>query len=49
MSKSGPEYITMLVEYIQQVLAYKLIELIQSNITQSFDFSIRGIGSRKPV
>ena len=42
---SGPEYTTKL----QQVIAYKLIEFIQSIITQSFDSSIRDMGSHKPV
>ena len=32
-----------------QVIAYKLIEFIQSNLGKSLNFSIRGIGSRKPV
>ena len=50
MDHSGPEFTTILVEYcIQQVIAYKLIEFIQSDLEQSLDFSIRGIGSRKPV
>ena len=48
MSNSAPEYTTILVEYIHQVKAYNIIQFIQSNITQSFDFSIRGMGSRKP-
>ena len=38
----------ILVEYIQQVIAYKLIEFILSNLDEYFDFSIRGMGSRKP-
>ena len=47
MSNSAPEYTTLLVEYTQQVIAYNLIEFTQSNVTQSIDFSIRGMGSRK--
>ena len=41
-------FTNILVEYIQQVIAFKLVEFIQSNIKQSLDFSIRGMGSRKP-
>ena len=49
MFHSGPEYTTILVEYKQQVIAYMLIDFIQSIITQSFDFIISVMGSRKPV
>ena len=43
MADSGSEFTTML------VMAYKLLEFIQSIITQSSDFSIKGIGRRKSV
>ena len=49
MPHSSQLFTTILVEYIQQVIAYTLIEFILSNIVEYFDFSIRGMGSRKPV
>ena len=42
MAHSSSEFTTTLVENTQQVIVYKEIEFI-SNITQSFDFSIRAI------
>ena len=42
MDHSGTEFTNILVvEYIQQVITYKLIEFILSNLEQCFDFSIR--------
>ena len=40
------EFTTILV-YIQQVLAYKIIEFIQSDVTQNFDFGIIGVWEAK--
>ena len=49
MPHSGKLFTTILVVYIQEVIAYKLIEFKLSNLDEYFDFSIRGMGSRKPV
>ena len=48
MAKFAYEFSTILVEYMQQVIAYELIEFMQYNITQNRDFSIRGLRSQKP-
>ena len=40
MAHSGQLFTTILVEYIQQVIAYKLIEFIRSNITQNCDLAL---------
>ena len=48
MAHSSQLFTTKLIEYIHQVIAYKLIEFILSNLDENFDFSIRGMGSGKP-
>ena len=48
MANCSQLFTTILVEYIQQVKAHKLIEFMQSKV-QSLDFSVRGMGSQKPV
>ena len=47
MDNFTSEFTTIQVEYILQVIAYKLIEFIQSNLDEYFDFSIRGMESQK--
>ena len=49
MPHSNQLFTIILVEYIQQVIAYKLIEFILSNLDEYFDFSIRDMGRRKSV
>ena len=43
MAHSSQLFTTILVEFMQQVIAYKLIEFIQSNFDEYFDFIIRGV------